>query len=63
MKRYQSEAIELGFLHHRFLRGTAPPNYRELGEVHVQRMFLLRPHLIWPPAGSPNHGQSVGASR
>jgi RsiW-degrading membrane proteinase PrsW (M82 family) len=59
MRLYQSEAIELGFLHHRFLRGTAPPDYRELGEQHVQRMFLLRPHLIWPPATAP----SVGVSR
>ena len=59
MKRYQTEAIELGFLHHRFLRGTAPANYRELGEAHVQRMFLLRPHLVWPPAAQP----TVGASR
>jgi RsiW-degrading membrane proteinase PrsW (M82 family) len=58
MKLYQTEAIELGFLHHRFLRGTAPPNYRELGEAHVQKMFLLRPHLVWPPSGVP-----VGASR
>ncbi|RNM13737.1 PrsW family intramembrane metalloprotease [Nocardioides pocheonensis] len=58
MKLYQTEAIELGFLHHRFLRGTAPRDYRELGEAHVQRMFLLRPHLVWPPTGVP-----VGASR
>ncbi len=58
MKLYQAEAIELGFLHQRFLRGTAPSNYRELGEAHVRRMFLLRPHLIWPPAAIP-----VGASR
>jgi RsiW-degrading membrane proteinase PrsW (M82 family) len=50
MKLYQTEAIELGFLHHRFLRGTQPPNYRELGEAHVQRMFLLRPRLVWPTA-------------
>jgi len=53
MKLYQAEAIELGFLHHRFLRGTAPPNYRELGEAHVQRMFLLRPHVIWPSTAVP----------
>ncbi|MBW8750485.1 MAG: PrsW family intramembrane metalloprotease [Propionibacteriales bacterium] len=59
MKLYQTEAIELGFLHHRFLRGTAPPNYRELGEQHVQRMYLLRPHLIWPRAAMP----TVGADR
>jgi RsiW-degrading membrane proteinase PrsW (M82 family) len=59
MRRYQTEAIELGFLHHRFLRGTAPRNYRQLGEEHVQRMFLLRPHLLWPAA----LGQTVGAAR
>jgi len=59
MKLYQTEAIELGFLHHRFLRGTAPSNYRELGEAHVQRMFLLRPRLIWPPAAAP----AVGVGR
>jgi protease PrsW len=59
MKLYQTEAIELGFLHHRFLRGTAPANYRELGEAHVQRMFLLRPHLVWPQADAP----AVGVGR
>lgn len=48
MKNYQSEAIELGFLHHRFLRGTAPAHYQELGQAHVQRMLQLRPALVWP---------------
>jgi RsiW-degrading membrane proteinase PrsW (M82 family) len=48
MKSYQSEAIELGFLHHRFLRGTAPAHYQELGQAHVQRMYRLRPALVWP---------------
>jgi RsiW-degrading membrane proteinase PrsW (M82 family) len=59
MKLYQAEAIELAFLHHRFLRGTAPPNYRELGQLHVERMYLLRPHLVWPRAVAP----AVGAHR
>lgn len=49
MKSYQSEAIELGFLHHRFLRGTAPENYQVLGQLHVEQMHALRPHLVWPP--------------
>ena len=53
MKLYQTEAIELGFLHHRFLRGTAPANYRELGQFHVQRMFALRPYLVWPSTTAP----------
>jgi RsiW-degrading membrane proteinase PrsW (M82 family) len=48
MKCYQSEAIELGFLHHRFLRGTAPAHYQELGQAHLQRMVQLRPALVWP---------------
>lgn len=48
MKSYQSEAIELGFLHHRFLRGTAPAHYQELGQAHVVRMHQLRPALVWP---------------
>jgi RsiW-degrading membrane proteinase PrsW (M82 family) len=55
MRAYQSEAIELGFLHHRYLRGTAPSNYAELGDEHVRQMFALRPRLVWPqrtPAGA-----------
>ncbi len=48
MRAYQTEAIELGFLHYRYLRGTAPAHYGELGQEHVRRMFELRPYLIWP---------------
>ncbi|MFL6060631.1 MAG: PrsW family intramembrane metalloprotease, partial [Marmoricola sp.] len=48
MKTYQSEAIELGFLHHRFLRGTPPARYAELGQAHLARMLALRPLLLWP---------------
>lgn len=48
MKEYQAEAIELGFLHHRYLRGTAPARYTELGQSHVTRMHALRPQLVWP---------------
>lgn len=48
MKDYQSEAIELAFLHHRYLRGTAPARYEELGQAHVAKMHALRPLLRWP---------------
>ncbi|MCX6395502.1 MAG: PrsW family intramembrane metalloprotease [Propionibacteriales bacterium] len=48
MKDYQSAAIELGFLHHRYLRGTAPARYEELGQAHVATMYALRPLLRWP---------------
>jgi len=53
MKSYQSEAIELGFLHHRFLRGTAPDRYEAIGQAHVQRMHALRPLLVWPHTLEP----------
>lgn len=53
MKSYQSEAIELGFLHHRFLRGTAPDRYQEIGRAHLERMFALRPQLLWPVSREP----------
>lgn len=48
MKDYQSEAIELAFLHHRYLRGTAPARYEEMGQAHVVKMHALRPMLRWP---------------
>lgn len=48
MVAYQTDAIELGYLHHRYLRGTAPSDFAEVGQVYVQNMAALRPHLIWP---------------
>ena len=51
MKEYQSEAIELGYLHHRYLRGTAPPDFVALGQAHVERMHSLRGQLLWPQTG------------
>jgi len=62
MVAYQREAIELGYLHHRYLRGTPPPDFAALGQEHVTRMAALRGSLIWPPsrpAGSPV-GQAAG---
>lgn len=53
MRAYQAEAIELGFLHHRYLRGTAPVGYLDLGNAHVDRMRALRPRLIWPESSTP----------
>jgi RsiW-degrading membrane proteinase PrsW (M82 family) len=49
MVAYQNEAVELGFLHSRYLRGVAPPGFAELGQEHVERMRALRPGLLWPP--------------
>ncbi len=52
MVAYQVEAVELGFLHSRFLRGVAPPDFAHVGQQHVEAMRALRPGLLWPrPAG------------
>jgi len=52
MVDYQLESVELGFLHSRYLRGVAPPDFAQLGQEHVDRMRMLRPGVIWPrPSG------------
>ncbi len=54
MIAYQTEAVELGFLHSRYLRGVAPADFALVGQGHVERMRELRAHLVWPqPAGGP----------
>ncbi|CAN5189438.1 PrsW family intramembrane metalloprotease [soil metagenome] len=49
MREYQQQAIELGFLHDRYLRGSAPPDFAERGTAMVQRMAALRPSVLFPP--------------
>ena len=64
MVAYQNEAVELGFLHSRYLRGVAPPDFAAVGQSHVERMRALRPDLLWPQAsGSPGGCQRSRASR
>jgi len=48
MRQYQQAAIELGYLHHRFLTGTAPRNFAHRGQGFVERMQAVRPHLVFP---------------
>ena len=48
MLDYQQAAIELGFLHHRYLRGTPPPDYTSRGQAHVARINAARPHVAFP---------------
>jgi hypothetical protein len=50
MRSYQQAAIELAFLHHRFLRGTAPRNFSARGQAFVDRMQAVRPHISFPGA-------------
>jgi RsiW-degrading membrane proteinase PrsW (M82 family) len=63
MVAYQSEAVELGFLHSRYLRGVPPPDFVALGQTHVDRMRALRPGLVWPrPTGATASFPVVGRS-
>lgn len=48
MADYQQAVIELGFLHHRLLRGTAPKDWQERGRRFVERIGAVRPQLAFP---------------
>jgi RsiW-degrading membrane proteinase PrsW (M82 family) len=48
MRDYQQQAIELGFLHDRYLRGTAPADFAERGSAMVLRLQALRPYVQFP---------------
>ena len=48
MRDYQQAAVELGFLHHRYLRGTPPPAFAERGQGYVARIAALRPFVVFP---------------
>ncbi len=48
MRDYQQQAIELGFLHDRFLRGTAPADFAVRGQAMVDRLGALRPFVVFP---------------
>jgi RsiW-degrading membrane proteinase PrsW (M82 family) len=48
MREYQQQAVELGFLHDRYLRGTAPADFAQRGTVMVRRLDALRPYVLFP---------------
>lgn len=48
MREYQQAAIELGFLHSRFLRGTPPPDFAARGQEYVARISAVRPRIAFP---------------
>lgn len=48
MEAYQQAAIELGFLHHRYLRGTAPRDFASRGQDYVNRLQSVRPYISFP---------------
>jgi RsiW-degrading membrane proteinase PrsW (M82 family) len=59
MAAYQHEAIKLGFLHHRYLRGTAPDDFAAQGQEYVDSLRAMRPSLVWPRAGLPTAAGAV----
>jgi hypothetical protein len=48
MRDYQQATVELGFLHHRFLRGTPPPDFAQRGREYVARIGAVRPSIAFP---------------
>jgi protease PrsW len=48
MRDYQQAVIELGFLHHRYLRGTAPEDWLARGQAYVERINAVRPYVAFP---------------
>ena len=54
MGDYQQQAIELGFLHARFLRGTAPADFATRGQEMVNYLVALRPYVVFPQPPARN---------
>jgi RsiW-degrading membrane proteinase PrsW (M82 family) len=48
LRDYQQAAVELGFLHHRYLRGTAPDDAAARGNALVARIHAARPYVSFP---------------
>jgi len=48
MRAYQATAVELGYLHHRYLKGTAPADFGVRGQEHVEELRRIRPYISFP---------------
>lgn len=48
MQDYQQAAVELGFLHSRYLRGAPPPDFAARGQDFVVRIAAVRPEVRFP---------------
>lgn len=60
VRDYQQAAIELGYLHHRFLRGTAPRDFASRGQAFVELLQQLGPAVVLPPGAPAPLVGSVG---
>jgi protease PrsW len=49
LRAYQQTMIEVGFLHHRAVSGTAPADLNQRMGLLLQRAAWLRPYVIFPP--------------
>ena len=62
MREYQQQAVELGFLHDRYLRGTAPSDFsRARAPRWCSGCDALRPYVGFPQPVLPR--RPWGASR
>lgn len=59
MREYQQQAVELGFLHNRFLRGTPPDDLAPRGSAMLARLRALRPYVEFPQPVAPGRGRSA----
>jgi protease PrsW len=48
MRDYQQAAIELGFLHSRYLRGTPPDDFAARGQDFLSQINAIRPSIAFP---------------
>ena len=64
MREYQQQAIEPGFLHHRYLRGTAPHDFAERGSTmaaaagaaSLRAVSAVRRRRVAFPGGATGRG-------
>jgi hypothetical protein len=49
LRAYQQTMIEVAFLHHRAVTGTAPADLNHRMSLLLQRAAWLRPYVVFPP--------------
>jgi protease PrsW len=61
-RAYQQTMIEVAFLHHRAVNGTAPADLNRRMSLLLQRAAWLRPYVVFPPQVVPLPPASPGPS-